>query len=302
MFHSISKELDSGVIFETDFCGDVDDVGALAVLCRREIEYNVPLLGVSVNVNRPFIVPAVDSILSFLGHKQIPMTMCEREEERKSPYLEYLAEKLPADRATTLKTESVVDFYRNILEKAPDHSVCIISVGFFCNMNEALLAMPELFARKIRCVYMMAGCFTPGSTYVGYNINQKLESALQFLRTCPCQMVFVPHETGIKSLTDFRGLEGLTDNPIVMAYKIYTNNSMLRPSWDPITVDFAFSGENENYALSEEGELIVQDNGNTALNTKKAGNVYYLMFKKTDDEIGVHITREIKNASNCELA
>ena len=37
MFHSISKELDSGVIFETDFCGDVDDVGALAVLCRREI-------------------------------------------------------------------------------------------------------------------------------------------------------------------------------------------------------------------------------------------------------------------------
>lgn len=297
MFHSISKGTDCGVIFETDFCGDVDDVGALAVLCNHEKEFGVPILGISVNVNKPRIVSAVDSVLSFLGHSQVPMTTCPKEEIRRGPYLDLLADRLPAERATTLKTESTVDFYRNILEKAPDHSVSIISVGFFCNMNDALLAMPELFEKKVRCIYIMAGYFRQDTEYIEYNIKEKLDSAVPFLRNCPCQMAFVPFETGMNSFTDFRAYENRTDNPIVMAYKIYTDGSLVRPSWDPITVDFAFSGENEFYSISEEGDLAIKDNGYTCLCPKAGGKVNYLIFKKTDAEIGTHITEEIIKAS-----
>ena len=48
MEYPISEKLDSGIILETDFCGDVDDVGALALLCSRESTHHVPILGISI--------------------------------------------------------------------------------------------------------------------------------------------------------------------------------------------------------------------------------------------------------------
>ena len=297
MEYPISEKLDSGIILETDFCGDVDDVGALALLCSRESTHHVPILGISINVNRPFIVPGVDAVLSFLGHKQLPLAICEKEEERWSPYLKELAGTLPADRRATLKTQKVTDFYKNILENAPDHSISILSIGFFCNLSEAYRAMPELFEQKVRCVYVMAGSFENNSAYLEYNIREKPEDSVYFFRNCRRPLIFITHETGIHTMTDLRGLEDRTDNPIVMAYKAYTEGSMCRPSWDPITVDFAFSGENEYYALSEAGKLTIDDAGFTFHHPEAGGNARYLIYKKTDEEIGAHITAEIKAAS-----
>ena len=213
------------------------------------------------------------------------------------PYLEYLANTLTAQRSASLKVEKVVDFYRNILRNSPDHSISIISIGFFCNLSMALQAMPELFERKVRCIWVMAGCFEESSTYPEYNIREKLNSALQFLQNCRCPLIFVPYEAGCNTMTDLRGAEERIENPIAMAYKIYTEGSMLRPSWDPITVDFAFSGENEYYALSSEGQLVINDQGFTFFHPKTGGNVRYLKYKRSDEEIGHYITTELKAAS-----
>lgn len=297
MFEPISEKHDAGIILETDFCSDVDDVGALTLLCSREAAHNVPICGISLNVNRSFIVPAVDALLSFLNHKQLPITVCQEEEIRWSPYLEYLANTLTAQRSASLKVEKVVDFYRNILRNSPDHSISIISIGFFCNLSMALQAMPELFERKVRCIWVMAGCFEESSTYPEYNIREKLNSALQFLQNCRCPLILVPYEAGCNTMTDLRGAEERIENPIAMAYKIYTEGSMLRPSWDPITVDFAFSGENEYYALSSEGQLVINDQGFTFFHPKTGGNVRYLKYKRSDEEIGHYITTELKAAS-----
>lgn len=229
-FQAINTMIDSGIIFETDFCGDVDDVGALALLCNRVKSSNVPLLGISINVNHPCIVPAIDRVLSFLGHKQTPLTVSQREENRASRYLDALAYDVPKERITSLQTTNVVDFYKNILGKAPDHSISIISVGFFCNMDEAFRAMPDLFERKVRCIYVMAGSFLIDREHIEYNVVEKKDSAIHFLRNCHCPMVFIPYETGADVITDLRRYKYITENPIVTAYSQFTEGSMLRPS------------------------------------------------------------------------
>ena len=63
------------VIFETDMCLDVDDVGALAVLHGLQTEGNVNLLGVCYNEVHPLAPDVIDAINTYYDRGTIPIVV-----------------------------------------------------------------------------------------------------------------------------------------------------------------------------------------------------------------------------------
>ena len=61
------------VIFDTDICGDCDDVAALAMLHALESRAQCRLLAVTVTANHPLAAPFVDGINTFYGRPEIPI-------------------------------------------------------------------------------------------------------------------------------------------------------------------------------------------------------------------------------------
>ena len=67
------------VVLETDFCTDVDDVAALALLCgeAKARPDAFRLGGVSCNVKSPFVAAAVKTVLSAWGMQGVPVGVTE---------------------------------------------------------------------------------------------------------------------------------------------------------------------------------------------------------------------------------
>lgn len=61
------------VIFDTDICGDCDDVAALAMLHALESREQCRLLAVTVTANHALAAPFVDCINRFYGRTEIPV-------------------------------------------------------------------------------------------------------------------------------------------------------------------------------------------------------------------------------------
>jgi hypothetical protein len=61
------------VIFDTDICGDCDDVAALAMLHALESRGQCRLLAVTVTANHALAAPFVDGINRFYGRAEIPV-------------------------------------------------------------------------------------------------------------------------------------------------------------------------------------------------------------------------------------
>ena len=61
------------VIFDTDMCGDCDDVAALAMLHALESREQCRLLAVTVSASHPRAAPFVDCVNHFYGRTGIPV-------------------------------------------------------------------------------------------------------------------------------------------------------------------------------------------------------------------------------------
>jgi hypothetical protein len=77
-----------------------------------------------------------------------------------------------------------VKLYRDILSKAKDNSVTIVSIGFWTNLADVLNSKPdnysaltgrELLGKKVAEVVVQGGTFNP-TTVVGYNLCSSPQS------------------------------------------------------------------------------------------------------------------------------
>ncbi len=284
------------VIFETDLCKDVDDVGALALLCDAVHRYPIDLAGISVNVNGPGEAAAADMLLERFGFPQLPVCVWNGEflnGGNDSSYVDYLSSILPEERRATLRPQEPIEFYRNLLSSAEDGGVVVISVGFFCNLNAAYQAMPELFARKVRTVVAMAGSFGEKPGYKEYNIRKMPGHAHRFLTDYPGEILCLPSEAGEKVLTDLRAWPADCKDPVYESYRIYTKEKLTRPSWDLLTVEFAIHGENDYYGLSPYGRVTVAPDSETVFEEGGNGNHAVVRLKRSFEETGEHISKEL---------
>lgn len=290
-FESLKNGFAGKVIFDTDLCCDVDDVGALFLLLDAAKKYRFELAGIAVNVNGPEEGAAVLAMLREKGMTDVPVGVYDGENPpsgNQSSYVPYLASAYDG----TCPTMTATELYDKVLTEAADGSVSVISVGFFNNLNHARAKNAALFDRKVKAVVAMAGRFDAVG-FSEFNVVGFPHDSKEFIEGFGGEMIFGGFEIGNRTLTDLRDVAD-SASLLVKAYGLYTNGGLLRESWDPLTVDFAVNGENEYYCLSGRGKVAIAPDLSTVFTPCAQGNCRYILLKKAPEETGRYISRAIK--------
>ncbi|TAE51850.1 MAG: nucleoside hydrolase [Bacteroidetes bacterium] len=265
------------VIFDTDMGPDFDDVGALAMLHAFADKGEAEILATLSSNAHPDAAAVISVLNTYFGRPQLPIGSPGGQS---APYLtapngwtRRLRERHPNAFADSSAAPDAVSIYRKTLAKAPDHSVTIITVGFFTNLHQLLLSPPdafsplegrELVAQKVRHLVSMAGAFPGGEEY-----NVKTDSVASSLvaRMWPTPILFSGFEIGIRINTGNRLVaEGDTASPVRDAYAYCLETYGPQPlkdgrfSWDQTAVWAAIRGP-EPFWGTEQGRLTVAVNG-----------------------------------------
>jgi len=237
------------IIFETDMCLDVDDVGALAVLHALANNGEADLLAVCFNEVHPSGAAAIDAINTWYGRGDIPVGIYKRElaDPDKSDYLAAL-EKFPHD-LDNERALSAVEVYTDVLSKQDDQSVTVISVGFLNNIYDLLKAEPDLVAQKVSQLVVMGGVHNDG-----FNLSRHdLASAAEYvIRNWPSPLVI--SQPGFRILTGESLESSPRGNPVREAYYRFFNSCFCgRPSWDQMAVLYGVRGLSNYFADVSEG-------------------------------------------------
>ena len=241
------------VIYETDMCLDVDDVGALAVLHAMTNNSEVELLAVCFNEVHPYGASAIDAINTWYGHGEIPVGIYKNTlaDPDPSAYLDAL-KKFPHDLDQD-SAPSALDVYKKVLSEQPDKSVTIVSVGFLNNLSDLISAEPDLVAQKVNELVIMGGLNNDGFNLSRHNLVSASENVI---RNWPSPLVISQPGTRIK--TGERLENSPEENPVREAYyQFFYSNFCGRPSWDQVAVLYGVRGLSDYFSenTTETGSL-----------------------------------------------
>lgn len=265
------------VIFDTDMCFDVDDVGALAVLHTYADRKAAEILAVCFNETHKDGAAAIDAINTWYGRGDIPIGIFKGmlENPDKSNYLSYLAaypHDVPQDNNSI---KSAVDVYVETLSAQPDHSVVIISVGFLNNLELLLAAHKDLVARKVKKMVIMGGLIKDDFNFVRHNLVSITENVL---KEWPTPIVIT--QLGGDVYTG-ACLEAQPDSPVREAYYRWFGNKFEgRSSWDAFAVLYAIKGK--DFFVEKWDSDIVLQNG-VSINMEE-GRLHYITPLFTPEE------------------
>ncbi len=205
------------LIFDTDICGDCDDVLALGMIHSLESRGLCRLLAVTISVDHDLAAPFVDAVNTFYGRGAIPIGVVGKGGVvEKSKYLALVEEKepdgrfrYPHDLLSGRAAPSATDVLRATLASQPDRSVVIAQVGFSTNLARLLDSPPDkhsplsgkdLVERKVKLLSVMAGAFQPidgNKHYLEYNVVKDIASAQALASRWPTAIVYSGFEIGI---------------------------------------------------------------------------------------------------------
>ena len=221
------------VIFETDMCTDVDDVGALAVLHALADNGEVEILAISYNEVHPSGAGTICAINTWYNRGDIPIGIYKGDlvDPDESSYLDGIAANFPHD-LPTIPTPSSLEVYLQVLNEQPDNSVTIISVGFLNNLYDLLKANSDLVAQKVTELVVMAEVVDDPYNTVRHDQVDKSEYVIQ---NWPTSLVISQHGESVH--TGVRLGETAAENPVREAYyRRFNEQYKGRSSWDQIAV------------------------------------------------------------------
>jgi purine nucleosidase len=172
----------SQIIFDTDFGGDADDLGALAMLHHFIDQGECDLLAVMCWSTEKYSPAAVDAVNRYYHHPNIPIGIRTGE----SHHEVWNHSKVIADRfsheISREKAEEATSLYRKILARAADHSIKIVTVGPLMNIQKLLQSGPdghsgwtgkELIRNKVQEFVIMGGQFPSGKKEWNFDGDMK---------------------------------------------------------------------------------------------------------------------------------
>ena len=226
------------VIYETNMCLAVDDVGGLAMIHALQNRGEAELLAVCLNDPHPKGVAAVDAINTWYGRGEIPIGVYKGPfpDPDTSAYLDALS-KFPHD-LDFENAPSALSVYKKVLANQQDKSVTIISVGFMNNLDILLKDSPILVARKVKELVIMGS--NNGDTH-NLGFHNTANAAQNVIKNWPSPIVF--HHLGGDVMTGRRLKETPENNPVRDAYYKYSGSKFVdQPSFDQITVLYGVRG------------------------------------------------------------
>jgi hypothetical protein len=283
------------IIFDTDFAGDVDDVGALAILHAMADSGEVDILGVMISSGNHYSLRAVDTINTYYGRPDLPIgATWHPAASPTSSYTLELALDFPNDLEST---PNAVALYRQILAEQPDNSVTIVTVGFLTNLQGLLASEPdeysalggsELVAAKVTKLVVMGGHYPDSAAHPDgreYNFELDAEATYAVIPNWPTPVVFSGFEIGWDIVTGASLQENTSpDNPVGVAYELYTGGAG-RSSWDLTAVHFAVRGPTGVWQLCGPGYGRVYSDGSNRWESSTDHQHYYLLNDIPKDQI-----------------
>lgn len=273
------------VIFETDMSTDVDDVGALAVLHALADNGEVEILAISFNEVHPSGAGAICAINTWYSRGDIPIGIYKGDlaDPDESSYLDALAN-FPHDLPTT-PTPSSLELYRQVLGEQPDNSVTIISVGFLNNLYDLLKAEPDLVAKKVTELVVMALLIDDPYNTVRHDLIDKSEYVIH---NWPTRLVISQHGESVQ--TGARLAETPAENPVREAYyRRFNGQYKDRSSWDQLAVLYGVRGLSDYFTEITEGKGRLSNGYAWEM---KSGFRSYLEVRLSDSEF-VHIIENL---------
>ncbi len=286
------------VIFDTDMGNDVDDALALDMLYKYLELKKADLLGIMISKNNRFAAEFTDIMASWYGHTDIPVGIVKNgtDDELEAVNYAQIVSEMQENGAPVFERfgnsyellPEASKLYRKILSTQPDHSVTIISVGFFTNLAQLLETDADEFSdlngkglvtKKVKYLTVMAGSFGKNAI-ASYNVRKDIQSAAKVFSEWPTRIVASPAEVGIKIrypassiMNDFNWTKL---HPMVEAYKVYLPMPYDRPTWDLTNLLYAIDNSYSYLEESVPGTIIVDEQGYTHFHSVTDGKHCYL--------------------------
>lgn len=176
------------VIFDTDFGGDVDDLGALVMLNNFMAKGECDLLAVMCWQTEEYAVSAIDAVNCYYKHPNIPIGLRKGAAHFDGwQYSKPIADKFFHKRSNKDAVDAI-KLYRQLLAKSKDKSVVIITVGPLLNIQELInseadtfskLSGKELIKKKVKEFVIMGGQFPEGKKE--WNFDGQMPGVTQFI-------------------------------------------------------------------------------------------------------------------------
>jgi purine nucleosidase len=291
------------LIFDTDICGDCDDVLALGMIHSLQSRGHCRLLAVTISVDHEQAAPFVDAVNTFYGRGDIPIGVVgSGGVVEKSAFLSMVEEKdaaghyrYPHDLITGRSAPGATTVLRKTLAAQPDHSVVIAQVGFSTNLARLLDSPPdehsplsgvELVRCKVKRLSLMAGAFTTiegKSHYLEYNVIKDVKSAQALADRWPTAMVYSGFEIGIAlpypAISIERDYGYVTHHPLAEAYIRRNPPPHNRPTWDLTSVLYGVLVDRGYFDLSPHGKVTVAADGFSRFEETASGKYAYLILR-----------------------
>lgn len=290
------------LIFDTDICGDCDDVLALGMIHALESRGACRLVAVTVSADHELAAPFVDAINTFYGRGNIPIGVVGRgaatdvgkflglAEERDGGRLRF-----PHDLASGRSAPDATAVLREALAGQPDGSVVVAQVGFSTNLAKLLDSPPdgrsplsgeELVRKKVKLLSLMAGAFRTidgNAHFLEYNVVKDVKSCRTLAARWPSPMVWSGFEIGIALPYPATSIERdygyVGHHPVAEAYVRYNPPPHNRPTWDLTSVLYGILPDRGYFDLSPPGNITVEDDGFTRFEPDPKGRHRYLILR-----------------------
>jgi len=264
------------IIYETNMCLAVDDVGGLAMIHALQNRGEAELLAVCLNEVHPSGVAAIDAINTWYGRGDILVGVFRGSfpDPDTSAYLDDLT-KFPHN-LNDKSALNALKVYRKVLAKQPDNSVTIISVGFMNNLDVLLKKEPALVAKKVKELVIM-GAHNGDDHNLGFHNTAK--AAQNVLENWPSPLVF--HHLGGDVLTGLGLKETPAGNPVREAYYKYLGSKFQElPSHDQITVLYGVRGDCNYFSKTSSGTGSIPSGFKWDMKTRNDSVLQYLLPAK----------------------
>src|SRR5450631_3265923 len=129
------------VIFDTDFGPDYDDVGAIALLHAFADSGLIDILATGASCKHKNAAAALSVFNTWFGRPDLPVGVVKGDAVDIADWQHWtdnVIARYPHRIRSNDETPDAVTLYREQLARQPDHSVTMITVGFFTNMARLL--------------------------------------------------------------------------------------------------------------------------------------------------------------------
>jgi inosine-uridine nucleoside N-ribohydrolase len=282
------------LIFDCDMDSDCDDAGALGILHALADRDEVEPLAVMLSARNPDAPACVAAINRYYG-RELPIGIPGPHAPlQKSKYTTTVAKTLPE--GTDIAKHDAVALYRQILKKADDASITIVTVGDLSNLAPMMEdpQMTALVKQKVKLYVCMGGNFigNPAKDDLklgNNNFTIDAKSTYTAITHWPTPIVFAGREmcsvpSGLK--VGKRLAETPKENPVRIAYEAYFDGQPKdRHVADLATVVFAVRGLGNNWGAEQAGAMELARDMTFTWNYENPRPMAYLLKKKPDREV-----------------